>query len=140
MNKKANRTCREPGCVGYAAQGSLYCSQHAAAYGRVFRSAEHRKEAARLYRSGQWQALRRQQLTLQPLCAECLKAGRYTLAYEVDHITPHRNDEALFYDHTNLQSLCHSCHAIKTAREDGGFGRARHVENEVVARERTPFR
>ena len=126
--------------MGYAVNGSPYCSQHAAAHGRAFRSVEHRKEAARLYRSGQWQALRRQQLTLQPLCAECLKRGVYTLASEVDHVVPHRNDERLFYDPLNLQSLCHPCHSQKTAREDGGFGRARHVENEVVARERTPFR
>lgn len=122
MNKKANRACREPGCVAYAAHGCAYCSQHAAAHARVFRSAEHRKEAARLYRTGQWLGLRRQQLTLQPFCALCLCAGRYTLANEVDHVVPHRNDETLFYDPLNLQSLCHSCHSLKTAREDGGFG------------------
>jgi 5-methylcytosine-specific restriction protein A len=106
----------------------------------VIRLSEHRKAAARLYRSGQWQALRRQQLTLQPFCAECLRTGKYTLASEVDHVVPHRNDEALFYDPLNLQSLCHPCHSQKTVREDGGFGRARHIEDEVGARERTPFR
>lgn len=140
MNKKANRACHEPGCVVYAVHGSPYCGQHAAAHARVFRLSEHRKAAARLYRSGQWLALRRQQLTMQPFCAECLRAGKYTLASEVDHVVPHRNDEALFYDPLNLQSLCHPCHSIKTAREDGGFGRARHIKDEVAASERTPFR
>lgn len=140
MNRKANRACREPSCVGYAVHGSPYCSQHAAAHARAFRLSEHRKAAARLYRTGQWQALRRQQLTMQPFCAECQRAGRYTLASEVDHVVPHRNDEQLFFDAVNLQSLCHSCHSIKTAREDGGFGRARHIKDEAVARERVPFR
>jgi len=140
VNKKANRACREPGCVAYATHGSAYCSQHAAAHGRAFRSAEHRKEAARLYRTGQWQALRRQQLTMKPLCAECLRAGKYTLASEVDHVIPHRNDLQLFFDPANLQSLCRSCHSSKTAREDGGFGRVNHVANETAARERLPFR
>lgn len=140
MNKKPNRACREPGCVGYAVHGSPYCQAHAAEHARSFRSAEHRKAAARLYRTGQWQALRRHQLTMQPFCAECLKAGKYMLASEVDHVVPHRNDEALFYDPLNLQSLCHSCHSTKTAREDGGFGRARHIAEEKAARERLPFR
>lgn len=140
MNKKPNRACREPGCVGYAVHCSPYCGQHAAAHARAFRSAEHRKESARLYRTGEWLALRRQQLTIQPFCAECLKAGKYTLASEVDHIVPHRNDVQLFYDHLNLQSLCHPCHSQKTAREDGGFGRARHIAEEKAARERLPFR
>jgi len=126
--------------VGYAARGSAYCGRHAAGRAREYRSTEHRKESARLYRSGQWVALRRQQLTTQPFCAACLRAGRYTLASEVDHVVPHRNDERLFFDPLNLQSLCHSCHSEKTALEDGGFGRARHIDDEVAARERTPFR
>ena len=137
MNRKPNRACREPGCVGYAVLGSPYCGQHAAAHARVFRLSEHRKAAARL---GQWLALRRQQLTKQPFCAECLRAGKYVLASEVDHVVPHRNDEQLFYDHLNLQSLCHPCHSQKTAREDGGFGHARHIAEEKAARERFPFR
>lgn len=79
MNRKSNRACHEPGCVGYAVKGSAFCAKHAAAHARVFRLWEYRKAAARLYRSGQWQAMRRQQLTTQPFCAECLKAGKYTL-------------------------------------------------------------
>lgn len=34
MNKKPNRACREPGCVGYAVHGSPYCGQHAAVHAR----------------------------------------------------------------------------------------------------------
>ena len=49
--------------------------------------------------------------------------GVYKLATEVDHIVPHRGDLALFWDTSNWQGLCTSCHSCKTAREDGGFGR-----------------
>ncbi|MFR3634507.1 MAG: HNH endonuclease [Sutterella sp.] len=35
---------------------------------------------------------------------------------------PHKGDMALFWDQSNWQPLCHTCHSKKTAREDGGFG------------------
>ena len=51
------------------------------------------------------------------LCIHCLTAGRATIATEVDHITPlHKGGT---YDDDNLQSLCHACHATKTARDTG---------------------
>ena len=42
----------------------------------------------------------------------------------VDHITPHKGDKALFWQRANWQPLCKQCHDIKTAIEDGGFGRS----------------
>jgi HNH endonuclease len=50
--------------------------------------------------------------------------GRLTPGTCVDHIVPHRGDMTLFWDPTNWQTLCDSCHGKKTTREDGGFGRA----------------
>ena len=44
------------------------------------------------------------------------------VATEVDHITPHRGDRRLFFDGQNLQPMCRSCHAQKTAREVLGKG------------------
>jgi 5-methylcytosine-specific restriction protein A len=41
----------------------------------------------------------------------------------VDHIKPHRGDRVLLMDLLNLQYLCAHCHSVKTATEDGGFGR-----------------
>ncbi|MCR8827199.1 HNH endonuclease [Photobacterium sp. TY 1-4] len=38
-------------------------------------------------------------------------------ATDVDHITPHKGDRRLFFDQSNWQSLCKSCHSRKTARE-----------------------
>jgi len=54
-----------------------------------------------------------------PLCCGCGAE-----ATDVDHMMPHRGDPGLMYANENVQSLCHECHSRKTAREDGGFGRA----------------
>jgi len=49
------------------------------------------------------------------LCQVCLKAGRITVATEVDHIKPKAKDGN---DHPdNLQSICGPCHSIKTTDE-----------------------
>ena len=35
-----------------------------------------------------------------------------------DHVTPHRGDQVLFWDETNLQTLCKPCHdRLKQAEE-----------------------
>ncbi len=68
-----------------------------------------------------WQRLRRLVLSEEPLCRECQKRGRVTLAVEVDHIVPIRKAPERRLDQTNLQGLCKPCHSRKTAREDGGF-------------------
>ncbi|WP_396127368.1 HNH endonuclease [Edaphobacter acidisoli] len=44
-------------------------------------------------------------------------------AAHTDHIIPHRGDKKLFWDRSNWQPLCATCHSVKTAEEDGGFGR-----------------
>lgn len=71
-----------------------------------------------------WQKARGAYLVKHPLCAECARQDRIRAATEVDHIIPHKNDPELFWDEDNWQGLCHPCHSIKTAREDGGFGRS----------------
>jgi len=51
-----------------------------------------------------------------PLCAECERQGLVVAGYAVDHIAPHRGDDRLKKDWNNLQTLCQSCHATKTAK------------------------
>lgn len=56
--------------------------------------------------------------------SQCAREGRLNdRKLETDHIVPHRGDQRLFRDVLNLQLLCRRCHSIKTASEDGGFGR-----------------
>jgi hypothetical protein len=66
--------------------------------------------ALALYRTREWQDLRRDQLEKQPLCEECLKTGRTTPATIAHHEKPHRNDRELFFDPDNLASSCKPCH------------------------------
>lgn len=73
-------------------------------------------ESKRIYASARWQRMRRLHLAHEPLCRACLALGRTTPATDVDHITPIR-DEGARFDAANLQSLCHACHASKTATE-----------------------
>ena len=51
------------------------------------------------------------------LCQDCLAKGRITIATEVDHIKALTNGGTNEY--SNLVSLCHDCHANKTARDTG---------------------
>ena len=44
-------------------------------------------------------------------CAMCGKHEADTSRLVADHITPHRGDDALFWDASNLQCLCDSCHS-----------------------------
>lgn len=63
------------------------------------------------------------------LCRACQAAGELTSSEVVDHIKPHRGDAVLFWDQSNWQPLCKSCHDSKTAREDGGFGNVWQCSN-----------
>jgi 5-methylcytosine-specific restriction protein A len=69
-----------------------------------------------------WRKVRRLVLNTEPLCRMCLQNGITEPGSHVDHIIPMARGGAQ-YDLDNLQPLCASCHSVKTAKEDGGFGR-----------------
>ena len=72
--------------------------------------------------NARWRKLRLAHLNRSPLCAYCLEAGRATQADIVDHIVPHKGDEVLFWDVSNLRSLCKLCHdSIKAEEENKGY-------------------
>lgn len=119
--QKANRPCREPGCVRYALKGESFCQEHFIPRGRSKHAKDWRKE----YGTARWARARCAYLQAHPLCVECEKAGRLVTATVVDHVIPHRGDMKLFWDQKNWQALCKSCHDRKTAAEDGGFGNER---------------
>lgn len=56
-------------------------------------------------------------------CVRCKAKGLLTMSTLVDHIKPHKGNAVLFWDRSNWQGLCVTCHNKKTATEDGGFGR-----------------
>lgn len=67
-----------------------------------------------------WEKARKAYLMRHPLCVMCEKDGRITPARVVDHIIPHRGDTALFWDTSNLMSLCAHCHNSAKQREERG--------------------
>lgn len=70
-----------------------------------------------------WRKARKIHLNEHPLCVHCKQEGKIVPANEVDHAIAHKGDYFLFWDESNWQSLCKSCHSRKTAIENGGFGR-----------------
>lgn len=72
--------------------------------------------AQALTNSKAWRRLAKAFLAVHLLCVECERQGRERFADHVDHIVPHRGNPDLFWDESNLQGLCHSCHSCKTAR------------------------
>lgn len=76
------------------------------------------------YKTSAWQKLRRKVLARDPLCKFCAKKGIVTAGNTVDHIKPHRGKMELFFEITNLQTLCKSCHSSTKQRieKSGEFG------------------
>ena len=65
-----------------------------------------------------WQRARLAFLADNPACVQCEAAGRLSAATDVDHITPHKGNPALFWDWSNWQGLTNECHEKKTAAEN----------------------
>lgn len=83
---------------------------------------DRRKTAERGY-GARWQKARAEYLSRPEnvLCVMCGAEGRITAATVVDHITPHRGDEALMWDESNWQPLCKPHHdGAKQALEKSG--------------------
>ena len=76
----------------------------------------YRHHNTEFYQSTPWRKLRALKLEQEPMCEECLKAGRLNPAQMVDHIVP-INKGGASLDIENLQSLCNACHARKSAKD-----------------------
>lgn len=116
MPSRLRKPCAHPGCPELTLEG--YCRAHkqdARRYDRARGTATQRGYGSR------WQRYRLVFLRQHPLCVECLKAERLTVATEVDHIIPHKGNYGLFWSPDNHQALCKHHHSKKTAKENGGF-------------------
>lgn len=114
MPSAAKKPCAYGGCPNLVEGGNRYCDVHRALADSM--APDHHREWQHLYNSARWRKIRARQLRREPWCAECMKRGVFTTATDVDHILPHRGDVMLFF-RGPFQSLCHSCHAKKTAME-----------------------
>jgi 5-methylcytosine-specific restriction endonuclease McrA len=100
--------CAYPGCSQQVSRGR--CPAHAL----QAEQARPNYAVRRWYRTARWKYLRAQVLRdANYTCAQC---GQVRVELDVDHRLKHDGDVRRFWDRTNLQALCPSCHAVKTAR------------------------
>ena len=112
---RIKRLCQIPSCGNEATRGK-FCAEHYRA-----RKKHGQRKETNSNRAGytyKWQQARKIFLMMHPLCVKCGEP-----ATDVDHIIPHKGNHELFWDRDNWQPLCHHCHSVKTATEDGGWGR-----------------
>ena len=124
--------CLTLGCRNERSKFNAYCMDHGGRetfdHKRYNKSAK-RKEGLDKYHSTQWRKLRQIQLSKHPLCAACLSDGKITQAIHIDHLFPWSQlGEDAFYINV-FQSLCHSCHSIKTTLEQRDIYRLYGIPN-----------
>jgi 5-methylcytosine-specific restriction protein A len=69
-----------------------------------------------------WEKEREAFLKANPLCVMCLPI--VTPAAVVDHIVPHKGDQALFWSRDNWQALCATHHNAFKQRQEHGNAQA----------------
>lgn len=109
MPSSAPKPCSHPGCGVLVRDGTARCAKHPKAAWTKSPQATKRITGRKLQR------MRASLFTREPLCAECSRHGRVTLATQRDHIVPLAEGGA--DDESNEQGLCHSCHEEKSLAE-----------------------
>lgn len=115
MPGRMKKECKKFGCHNLTDNANGYCDEHQK---ELYSYDRNRLNSYQRGYDRRWQKYRKWFLERNPLCAVC--GG---IATVVDHIVPHKGNRQLFWDEDNHQPLCKHCHDVKTAAEDGGFGR-----------------
>ena len=69
------------------------------------------------YNTARWKKKRLWFIKRNPACVHCKNKGVFTPATVVDHINPAANEEIDFWEISNWQPLCATCHNIKSSEE-----------------------
>ena len=77
---------------------------------------------SKFYNSKQWKMTRKFYIKQHPLCEQCKRNKTIKGGDCVDHIKPITTGGAMV-DFSNLQTLCNSCHAKKSANESVEYRR-----------------
>ncbi len=109
MPTSAPKPCTHPGCGTLVRDGSGRCTKHSKPAWSKPVTATKRVTGRRL------QAMRAELFTRCPLCVECERKGRVTLATQRDHIKPLAEGGTDTED--NVQALCAECHESKSLQE-----------------------
>ena len=116
-----NNACSMLGCKASRARGG-YCEAHASK-ARPRPMDPVRSESNARYSRSDWQRMRLAQLSVSPICQCCYLKGRIVQAEAVDHVYPWRVLGGDCFTRSPLQSLCASCHRLKTWLERRGIFR-----------------
>lgn len=114
--QRAKRPCLVSSCAGFSTNGG-YCEHH---QDKIRKQDKARGNSHQRGYDHKWRKERDKYLQDHPLCVEHLKRNMLMPATVVDHIIAHKGDKELFWDKSNWQALCESCHNRKTASEDKG--------------------
>ena len=116
MPLKPLSPCGYPACPAFAEVGERYCKAHKAKADKA--EQDRRGTSTQRGYGARWQRLRLLVLARDPVCRQ---PGCGQLSVDVDHVVSKARGGTDLLD--NLQGLCHEHHSLKTAQEDGGFGR-----------------
>ena len=119
MSSILKSKCKQLGCL-IPSSHKGYCTKHSemGTTPLVHKHSQH--EHSHLYKKARWAQVRRNALFRTPLCQRCKCYGVVREGNNVDHVIPARLAPELFFNSSNHQVLCHSCHSIKTGREQRG--------------------
>ena len=122
MPAAPRRPCLKPGCGVLG--NTPYCFAHTIQKKEEVRVKDrYRGSSASRGYTYEWSKASKRYRQANPLCAICEAKGILKLNNCVDHKIPVTGpDDPLFWDETNWQGLCTSCHSEKTAKEDGAWG------------------
>ena len=110
------RTCAIFGCQKAPIYRKSYCKEHA-----QNNPMDYSRNAG--YRSASWKTTRGNTLSSGCLCESCKQYGRITNATVVDHVWNWKKIDSVALVANWFQSLCVSCHSVKTSLESRGIYR-----------------
>jgi 5-methylcytosine-specific restriction protein A len=108
MPSRAPRVC---GCGKVHASGEACPVAAARTKERKARADSRRPSARQRGYTKEWEEAAKVYLSAYPSCRRC--GGPASL---VDHVTPHKGNQQLFWDRRNWQSLCTNCHSSHKQR------------------------
>ena len=112
--------CSHLGCKVNRSKFNTFCMAHGGV--EEINTIKYRN-AKGMYSSKRWLNIRKSHLSMQPLCQSCLTEGIIKSASDVDHVFAWQALDKSSFIKNIFQSLCHSCHSLKTGLEQKGVYR-----------------
>ena len=106
MPRKPKRPCSYPSCPNLTE--GRFCDEHQRLENKNYEKYKRDPDTKKRYNK-QWRVIRNRYLKVKPMCEECLRKNKYTVATEVHHIKPLADGGT--HDSNNLMGLCKSCHS-----------------------------